>query len=461
MTRTSKITGLVACGALVGLGIYLAAHSGNGTEGQRFNAAIDNLLAAGNRVLELPLFMLLTGAALLAGAIALPLMRWGSKSGRITFTRTASAVVAGVLLFGLALLADHKIGALQDEVARLQKTINAERMAGDAAAVPATDPVTVAVATAPSDPPATTRGTTTRSTTGSAVTKPLAVTSPATARSGGPATSRVVKAAPSRTSYLIDTAKVQRNLALVFGPVGFHPIIHDQATDVVEVDIQNLPVVAYMAVVNLRTPGLEIKFGGSLTQKTLTTDFARANNCQIAINGEAGLSPRANSGFGVWHGNMVSAGQVMMKEDPSDKRPFLSFDRQNNVTFTALAAADRAVAPNSFNVIWGRLDAIIAGAVQTENERDRQPRTAMGISKDATKLFLMVVDGRQPRLSVGFTRQDVGTFLQVFGADNGMLCDEGGSSCIYVKKFNRILNSPSDGTERATYTHFGISLTPQ
>jgi hypothetical protein len=39
-----------------------------------------------------------------------------------------------------------------------------------------------------------------------------------------------------------------------------------------------------------------------------------------------------------------------------------------------------------------------------------------------------------------------------------MLCDEGGSSCFYIKKFNGIVNSPSDGEERATYTHFGITL---
>ena len=48
--------------------------------------------------------------------------------------------------------------------------------------------------------------------------------------------------------------------------------------------------------------------------------------------------------------------------------------------------------------------------------------------------------------------------LRAFGAYNGMLCDEGGSSCMYIKKFNAIVNSPSDGEERVTYTHFGISL---
>ena len=84
----------------------------------------------------------------------------------------------------------------------------------------------------------------------------------------------------------------------------------------------------------------------------------------------------------------------------------------------------------------------------------------MGINADGTRLFLMVVDGRQPRSSNGFTRAEVGEFLKAFGATDGMLCDEGGSSCIYLQQFGGIANVPSDfnGEERATYTHFGVSL---
>jgi exopolysaccharide biosynthesis protein len=477
MTRRLKILTAVSFCAIAGIGLFLVTRRTTGTAGQTVNAAIDNLLATGNRLLELPLFLLLAGAAILAAALALPLLRWGTKSGRITWSRTAVAVMAGLVLFGLALLADDKISRLQAKIADLHSQVNQLRMApADPVITPMTAP-TVAIVPAPADPPAilppaTVRVTTSVAAASAPATKPVATASaPATrsvapaasvpAPAGGPTTTKLVKAAPPRDVFLIDVAQVPRNLSVLFGPVGFHPMIHDQATDIVEVDIQNRPAIAYMAVINLRSPGLEIKCGGSLTQKTLTSDFARANNCQVAINGEAGASPQANSGFGVWRGNMISAGKVLLKEDPANKRPFLAFDKQNGVAFTAMAAADRTVAPDKFNVIWGRLDSIIDDRIQTENERDRQPRTAMGISKDGSKLFLLVVDGRQQRYSIGFTRQEVGAFLQTFGAANGMLCDEGGSSCLYVKKFNRIINSPSDGEERPTYTHFGISLTPQ
>ena len=79
----------------------------------------------------------------------------------------------------------------------------------------------------------------------------------------------------------------------------------------------------------------------------------------------------------------------------------------------------------------------------------------MGISADGTKLILMVADGRQQNYSVGLMRTEVGQVLKAFGASNGMLCDEGGSSCMYMAPFG-IGNSPSDGQERVTYTHFGV-----
>ncbi len=61
---------------------------------------------------------------------------------------------------------------------------------------------------------------------------------------------------------------------------------------------------------------------------------------------------------------------------------------------------------------------------------------------------------------MGFTRAEAGNLLKAFGAYNGMLCDEGGSSCMYLKRLGGICNIPSDsrGRERPTYTHFGIAL---
>ena len=451
---------------LAGGGFLLIPHGTGTTLGQSINAGIDNLAATGIRLLELPLIMLLIPAALLGALVALPILAWGTKSGQITAARVTVGALVALILGGMALVADRKMGILQTEIAELRGKLSQERMArlegmeNPVGAVVASVPTrgeTTAVATVSA-------GTTSQETAKPAPTvlppptKPSVAALPVAAPATSPANVPMVKAAVGRSALLFDAVRVQQDLGVLYGQVGFHPIIHDQATDIVEVDMMNPQVIAYLAVVNLRTPGLEIKYGGSLTQKTLTSDFAKANDCQIAINGEAGASPQMNSGLGPWHGNMISAGQVLLQEDPANKRPFLAFDKQNGVSFTAMAAADRGIGADKFNVIWGRLDAVIDNRVETESMQDRQPRTAMGINKDGTRLYLLVVDGRQRQYSVGFTRQEVGLFLQIFGAANGMLCDEGGSSCMWVRKFNGIVNSPSDGMERPTYTHLGVAV---
>ena len=61
---------------------------------------------------------------------------------------------------------------------------------------------------------------------------------------------------------------------------------------------------------------------------------------------------------------------------------------------------------------------------------------------------------------MGFTRAGAGQCLKAFGTHDGMLCDEGGSSCIYLKQFGGIANIPADnhGQEKPTCTHFGVRV---
>lgn len=71
----------------------------------------------------------------------------------------------------------------------------------------------------------------------------------------------------------------------------------------------------------------------------------------------------------------------------------------------------------------------------------RHPRTAVGQREDGTLLFV-VVDGRQPLLSVGMTLQELAKFMKDLGAVNAYNLDGGGSSTMVVE--NTIVNSPSD-----------------
>ena len=77
---------------------------------------------------------------------------------------------------------------------------------------------------------------------------------------------------------------------------------------------------------------------------------------------------------------------------------------------------------------------------------DLHPRTAVGYNADTTKLFLVVVDGRQT-ISEGISLVDLADVMIELGAWRAMNFDGGGSSCMVVG--DHVVNSPSDGVERS------------
>lgn len=75
----------------------------------------------------------------------------------------------------------------------------------------------------------------------------------------------------------------------------------------------------------------------------------------------------------------------------------------------------------------------------------RNPRTGVGVTADG-KLLLMVVDGRQPKRSIGMTLVQFARELVRWGAVLALNLDGGGSSTMVVD--GEVVNRPSDGRER-------------
>ncbi|WP_193103863.1 phosphodiester glycosidase family protein [Brachybacterium sp. FME24] len=79
------------------------------------------------------------------------------------------------------------------------------------------------------------------------------------------------------------------------------------------------------------------------------------------------------------------------------------------------------------------------------------PRTAVGVSKDGSQLFVMVIDGRTTA-SRGMTLPEAGKILRDMGAHNALNLDGGGSSALAARtagaESSAIWNSPSDGEVR-------------
>lgn len=85
--------------------------------------------------------------------------------------------------------------------------------------------------------------------------------------------------------------------------------------------------------------------------------------------------------------------------------------------------------------------------------RGKAPRSAVGISADGN-IFFVVIDGRSAA-SGGATLTQLATYMKNLGAVEAMNFDGGGSSTIVVA--DKVLNSPSDGRQRAVASILGIS----
>lgn len=86
------------------------------------------------------------------------------------------------------------------------------------------------------------------------------------------------------------------------------------------------------------------------------------------------------------------------------------------------------------------------GEITNIGNPECHPRTFMGINKERTKIYSVVVDGRQASVSAGITLDDQGYVLKALGAWDGINLDGGGSSVMYINE--EIKNSPSDVSER-------------
>ncbi|HHX01559.1 MAG TPA: phosphodiester glycosidase family protein [Firmicutes bacterium] len=87
----------------------------------------------------------------------------------------------------------------------------------------------------------------------------------------------------------------------------------------------------------------------------------------------------------------------------------------------------------------------------------RAPRTALGVTADR-KLLIVTVNGRQPGVSVGMTLTELAELMIELGAVDAMNLDGGGSTTMVIR--DRVLNIPSDGTERSVSNAI-VVITPE
>lgn len=77
--------------------------------------------------------------------------------------------------------------------------------------------------------------------------------------------------------------------------------------------------------------------------------------------------------------------------------------------------------------------------------KNKEPRTAVGHNSDKTKLYMVVVDGRNAGGSTGVTQTQLGEIMKLIGCSDAMNFDGGGSSTMYIDALG-IRNIPSSSS---------------
>lgn len=185
-------------------------------------------------------------------------------------------------------------------------------------------------------------------------------------------------------------------------------------------------------------------------------DFFKA----LAITNAEGAKSRYRSDvWGAAVGPAVTDGKIW--STGTTNRPCLVVSKNQKVSIKTLARPSR----NDWEVISGSTLLLKDGVVVPHKNQKREPRTVVGIDAKGKKLVILVVDGRKPGISLGMDYDELGAEMIRLGCRQALNLDGGGSSMMAVRDSKtaemHILNTPSDGHERAVANVLGVSVDDQ
>ena len=140
------------------------------------------------------------------------------------------------------------------------------------------------------------------------------------------------------------------------------------------------------------------------------------------------------------HGLAIANGSVRSDTAPSTASVW--FDKEGRVHL-----GDREADRPFSEAVHGFQQIVKEGALAVGEGGAIHPRTAIGVDKSGTKLWLVVVDGRQRNYSEGMNLHELGSLMIELGCWNATNMDGGGSSVMGMKDSSgdlQVMNRPSD-----------------
>lgn len=211
--------------------------------------------------------------------------------------------------------------------------------------------------------------------------------------------------------------------------------------------------------------------GPWLTTLLPTSEIAEREHYDVAINGDffEAQSTKDIEGKNTGYVRGKSAAPVGMAmtdgvlwHKSANPRPYLEF---TTAKVAKIMDGENKVDAEAREIVGGGQVIVREGkpvSYSSAFSTNRHPRTVVGTDASGTKLTLFVVDGRQPKLSIGMTLAELSEEMIHLGCTTAINLDGGGSSTLVERnpatKKLEILNSPSDSKERSVADVLGVTV---
>jgi exopolysaccharide biosynthesis protein len=237
----------------------------------------------------------------------------------------------------------------------------------------------------------------------------------------------------------------------------------------------------HVVKINLKSPQVSVHVarGGAdpdgdgpwLTTLMPTSEIAEREHYAVAINGDffdaEATKDIEGRNTGYVRGKAAAPVGMAMSDGllwhrPKTPRPYLEITSSN---VAKLENGSEPVDASAREMVGGSQIIVRDGHAITFTNLfaiARHPRTAVGIDASGTKLTLLVVDGRQPELSMGMTLGELSAEMIRQGCAAAINLDGGGSTTLVYRnaksKKLEVLNSPSDTKERSVADVLGVTV---
>ncbi len=213
------------------------------------------------------------------------------------------------------------------------------------------------------------------------------------------------------------------------------------------------PTEIHALVIDLTVPGVRIRCTPLSERWKATSDYAREADLAAAINGSFWrLFDQQAQGLA------AGAGSVWASDD--DEYGFFAVTAAGRAWISPPAEVVQPSREQATDAVSGRPLLVDNGHASDElhsfpNADTREPRSAVGVSRDGQKVILLTVDGRRGG-SRGATLAEVAALMLELGAYRAINVDGGGSTTMYIATEGGVVNHPTRGWDREVINHIGV-----